>query len=130
MCSSLNLTEEKDYQNLIIGLCATMRNGYAIHSEREAGYGRADIMFAPRADYEEYDKLPGIVMELKHIKADGAEKDSPEKINTLLQKEAETALKQIEEKSYISELKKSGIQNIAKYGVACCGKHVKVLMRH
>ncbi|MBO4555377.1 MAG: AAA family ATPase, partial [Elusimicrobiales bacterium] len=130
MCSSLNLTEEKDYQNIIIGLCATMRNGYAIHSEREAGYGRADIMFAPRADYEEYDKLPGIVMELKHIKAGEAENNSPEKINALLQKEAETALKQIEEKSYISELKKSGIRNIAKYGVACCGKHVKVLMRH
>ena len=130
MCSSLNLTEEKDYQNLIIGLCATMRNGYAIHSEREAGYGRADIMFMPRADYEEYDKLPGIVMELKHIKADGAEKDSPEKINALLQKEAETALRQIEEKSYISELKKSGIQNIAKYGVACCGKHVKVIRQN
>lgn len=130
MCSSLNLTEEKDYQNLIIGLCATMRNGYAIHSEREAGYGRADIMFMPRADYEEYDKLPGIVMELKHIKAGEAEKDSPEKINALLQKEAENALKQIEEKSYISELKKSGIQNIAKYGVACCGKHVKVIRQN
>ena len=69
-------------------------------------------------------------MELKHVKSDGAEKDSPEKINVLLQKEAETALKQIEEKSYISELKKSGIQNIAKYSVACCGKHVKVIRQN
>ena len=84
----------------------------------------------PRADYEEYDKLPGIVMELKHINTGESEKNSPEKINALLQKEAETALRQIEEKSYITELKKSGIQHIAKYGVACCGKHVKVIRKN
>ena len=127
MCSYLNLTEEKDYQNLIIGLCGTMRNGYAIHSEREAGHGRADIIFTPRLDYEEHDKLPGIIMELKHIKAEETEKDSPEKIEAMLQSEAEEALKQIETKEYITDLKTSGVKRITKYGIAFSGKYVKII---
>ena len=129
MCSYLNLTEEKDYQHLIIGLCGTMRNGYAIHSEREAGHGRADIIFTPRLDYEEHDKLPGIIMELKYIKAEETEKDSPEKIETMLQDEAEKALKQIETKKYVSELQKSGADRITKYGIAFSGKYVKIIRR-
>ena len=129
MCSYLNLTEEKDYQHLIIGLCGTMRNGYAIHSEREAGHGRADIIFTPRLDYEEHDKLPGIIMELKHIKAEETEKDSPEKIEAMLQSEAEEALKQIETKEYITDLKTSGVKRITKYGIAFSGKYVKIIRR-
>ena len=129
MCSYLNLTEEKDYQHLIIGLCGTMRNGYAIHSEREAGHGRADIIFTPRLDYEEHDKLPGIIMELKHIKAEETEKDSPEKTETMLQGEAEEALRQIETKEYITDLKTSGVNRITKYGIAFSGKHVKIIRK-
>ncbi len=129
MCSYLNLTEEKDYQNLIIGLCGTMRNGYAIHSEREAGHGRADIIFTPRLDYEEHDKLPGIIMELKHIKAEETEKNSPEKIEAMLQSEAEEALKQIETKEYITDLKTSGVKRITKYGIAFSGKYVKIIRK-
>ena len=129
MCSYLNLTEEKDYQNLIIGLCGTMRNGYAIHSEREAGHGRADIIFTPRLDYEEHDKLPGIIMELKHIKAEETEKDSSEKTEAMLQDEAEEALKQIESKKYISDLKAVGVKRITKYGIAFSGKYVKVIRK-
>ena len=129
MCSYLNLTEEKDYQHLIIGLCGTMRNGYAIHPEREAGHGRADIVFTPRLDYEEHDKLPGIIMELKHIKAEETEKDSTETIETMLQDEAEKALKQIETKKYVSELQKSGADRITRYGIAFSGKYVKIIRR-
>ena len=129
MCSYLNLTEEKDYQNLIIGLCGTMRNGYAIHSEREAGHGRADIIFTPRLDYEEHDNLPGIIIELKHIKAEETEKDSPEKIEAMLQNEAEEALRQIETKEYISDLKTSGVNRITKYGIAFSGKYVKIIRK-
>ena len=55
------------------------RRDINVHSEREAGHGRADIIFTPRLDYEEHDKLPGIIMELKHIKAEETEKDSPPK---------------------------------------------------
>jgi DNA-directed RNA polymerase subunit H (RpoH/RPB5) len=106
-----------------------MRNGYAIHSEREAGHGRADIVFTPRLDYEEHDKLPGIIMELKHIKAEETEKDSPEKIETMLQDEAEKALKQIETKKYVSELQKSGADRITKYGIAFSGKYVKIIRK-
>ncbi len=129
MCSYLNLTEEKDYQNLIIGLCGTMRTGYAIRPEHEAGHGRADIMFAPRLDYEESDKLPGIVMELKHIKAEETEKDSPEKTETILQEEAEEALRQIERKKYISYLKAYGVRNMIRYGIAFSGKYVKIIRK-
>ncbi len=129
MCSYLNLTEEKDYQHLIIGLCGTMRNGYAIHSEREAGHGRADIVFTPRLDYEEHDNLPGIIMELKHIKAEETEKASPESVEKMLQYEAEEALSQIEAKKYISDLKASGVRRITRYGIAFSGKYVKIIRK-
>ena len=128
-CSSFDLTEEKDYQNLIIGLLATMRRGYSITGNREAGHGRADIIIKPRLDNEEGKNLPGIIIELKHYSASEAEKDSPEKIKPILEKEAEEALRQIESKSYISSLQADGVKTIIKYGVAFSGKYAKVISR-
>ena len=128
-CSSFDLTEEKDYQNLIIGLLASMRRGYSIKGNREAGHGRADIMIKPRLDNEDGKNLPGIIIELKHYAASEAEKDDPEKIKPILEKQAEEALRQIEQKSYISDLHADGVKTIIKFGVSFSGKYAKVISR-
>lgn len=39
---------------------------------------------------------------------------------------SETALKQIQEKQYDTELRAAGVEVIYKYGVAFCGKRVKI----
>lgn len=61
--------------------------------------------------------LPGILIELK------AERNcSDEK----LKKPAETALQQINEKKYETELVAAGVKMVYKYGVAFSGKQVEV----
>ena len=42
---------------------------------------------------------------------------------------AETAIRQIEEKHYESELRAKGVDTIVKYGVAFCGKNVEVIIK-
>ena len=126
-CSFLDLTEEKDYQNILIGLLASLRIGYNIKANREAGHGRADIIIKPRMNHVKYRNLPGIIIELKHYSAMEAEKDNPEKIEAILEKQATEALKQIETKSYISEMQSDGCMSVIRYGVATSGKYVKVI---
>ncbi len=128
-CSFLDLTEEKDYQNILIGLLASMKDGYDITANREAGHGRADISMCPRLDNKHRKVLPGIIIELKHYEATGSEKDNPEKLEAELERQAEDALKQIETKSYISRLKSAGCVSILKYGVAASGKYVKIICK-
>lgn len=100
------------YHGLILGLCAMLDNQYRVTSNRESGKGRYDIQLCP------YNKqMPGILIELK------AGKDCDEK---QLQKLAETALNQIEMQRYEAELVSAGIEKILKYGVAFCGKKVKI----
>ena len=62
---------------------------------------------------------PGFIFELKE------EKD---KSSTELVQLAQTALKQIEEKKYDTEMVAHGIKTIVKYGVAFSGKMVELAM--
>ena len=61
--------------------------------------------------------LPGIIIELK------AEKDCSENELKAL---AETALQQIIEKKYDTEMISKGVKTIYRYGVAFSGKNVEV----
>jgi ABC-type uncharacterized transport system substrate-binding protein len=61
--------------------------------------------------------LPGILIELK------AEKDCTEE---QLKKLSETALQQIINKKYDTELVAAGVETIYKYGVAFSGKKVEI----
>ena len=63
--------------------------------------------------------LPGIIIELK------AEKSCSDEA---LKKLAETALKQIVDKKYDTEMTAKGVKNIYKYGVAFSGKNVEVIV--
>lgn len=102
---------EKFYHGFMLGLCALM-SGFFVTSNRESGDGRYDIQLKPIQK-----GLPGILIELK------AEKDcSGEKLKKL----SETALQQINDKKYDTDLITAGVSVIYKYGVAFSGKKVEV----
>ena len=125
-CSYLTLTEEKDYQNILIALLASMKRGYDITLEKETGLGRADIILQPRIDNWDKRILPGIIIELKHYEAAESDKNKPEKIKAALEKQSEEALRQIETKEYIAKMRSAGVKTVIKYGVSASGKQVCV----
>ena len=102
---------ENFYHGFMLGVCALFGNSY-VTSNRESGDGRYDIALSPKVN-----NLPGIIIELK------AEKNCNE---NELQELAKTALKQINDKKYDTELKLKGVKTIYKYGAAFSGKHVAV----
>lgn len=126
-CSYLDLTEEKDYQNLMVGLLSAMRYLYEIKSNREAGTGRADILLRPRANMEKAKRMPGIIIELKHYNAMQSEKSDKKTLKAKLEELAKDALEQIDKKNYAAEFTSVGVQKIVKYGAAFSGKTAVVM---
>ncbi len=102
---------ENFYHGFMLGLCALLGGSYTT-SNRESGDGRYDIQLMPKNDL-----LPGIIIELKAEKNCSADE---------LKKLSETALKQIEDKKYDTEMTAKGVKTIYKYGVAFSGKAVEV----
>ena len=109
--SAFDAAGENFYHGFMLGVCALFGNSY-VTSNRESGDGRYDIALSPKVN-----NLPGIIIELK------AKKNCNE---NELQELAKTALKQINDKKYDTELKSKGVKTIYKYGVAFSGKHVAV----
>lgn len=109
--SAFDAAGENFYHGFMLGVCALFGNSY-VTSNRESGDGRYDIALSPKVN-----NLPGIIIELK------AEKNCNE---NKLQELAKTALKQINDKKYDTELKSKGVKTIYKYGVAFSGKNVAV----
>ncbi|MFC2141280.1 AAA family ATPase, partial [Acidobacteriota bacterium] len=105
---------EKVYHALVAGLLIWLSDTHEIKSNRESGYGRYDIMIIPR-DPDLY--RVGCVMEFKTV-----DKEDDETVETA----AASALAQIEEKKYQTELKERGIENIKKLAVVFSGKDVYV----
>lgn len=91
----------------MLGLCALL-GGAFVTSNRESGDGRYDIQLKPTKK-----GLPGILIELK------AEKIAVMRSCQVL---SETALQQINDKKYETELTAAGVKTIYKYGVAFSGK--------
>ncbi|WP_026510870.1 AAA family ATPase [Butyrivibrio sp. LC3010] len=100
------------YHGLMLGLIAMMDNQYMVKSNRESGYGRYDVNLIPRNK-----KMTGIIMELKY------EKGLDEKG---LNKLADEALRQIDDKEYVTEMKDEGVSDILKLGMAFSGKNVVI----
>ncbi len=123
-CSFHDLTEEKDYHNVFLGLVYIATDNYSIKSNRESGEGRYDIAMFPKKP-----NLPGIIFELKHCSDGESVKSDKAKLEHLLTKSAEDALKQIENNAYLTELKEAGANPIFKYGAAFCGKKAKVIRK-
>ena len=107
-------SDEIFYHGLVLGLCAMFDNRYFVTSNRESGEGRFDIQLMPKNS-----KLPGILIELK------ATKDCTEEN---LAKLAQTALQQIEDRHYDTEMVTHGIMNVIKFGVAFSGKKVSIAL--
>jgi hypothetical protein len=111
-------TAEKFYHGLVLGLIASLRATHLIHSNRESGDGYPDVLMYPVSNNQKHDL--GIVMEFKHAKEDGSENQE------LL---AEKALKQIDMKNYVAELKaKAQVKRLLKLGLAF--NHKRVVVRH
>ncbi len=128
-CSYFDLTEEKDYQNFMLGLLAASIYGYDIKGNREAGHGRTDIMMKPKANTKNAKRLPGIIIEIKHHEATDKEQADPKLLEKTLEKSAAEALEQIEKMAYIEELKSAGCSQIFKFGTSFSGKNAKVVSK-
>ena len=96
---------ENPYQTLLAGFFYALDDYYEMKSNPETGYGRADIILKPRNK-----KWTGYIFELKRAKTKN------------LEKEAEKALEQIEEKKYDTLLINEGIKEIIKIGLVFDGK--------
>ena len=115
--SSFDYAKENFYQGLMLGICAIMNNMYRVDSNRESGMGRYDIQMRPlRKD------MPGIIIELKVLKNDVRE----EKLEEELDRYADLALTQINEKLYDIDMKEDGILEFLKIGVAFYKKNVRI----
>ncbi len=104
---------ENYYHGLMLGLITIFEYTHSIRSNRESGNGRYDIQLAPKNAM-----LPGIIIEIKAAMTEAEKQD--------LTKLAQTALDQIENKKYDTELLSQGIKTIHKYGIAFANKDVAI----
>ena len=103
---------EKVYHAFVLGLLTNLSDRYLIRSNRESGYGRYDVLMIP------YQKsAPGFVFEFKKIDRPD-DKDGKEAM--------QSALQQIKEREYATELQAQGIKRIWGIGVVVEGKQVWV----
>lgn len=101
--STMDGANEAFYHGMMLGLCAVLGSQYKVRSNRESGLGRFDIELLPMVQ-----GIPGFIFEFKHTKD----------INVDLDSLANSALKQIEDMKYDTELKDFGVKNIVKIGIA------------
>lgn len=109
---------EKFYHGFVLGLMAEQTDNYELRSNRESGFGRYDVMLIPKKA-----QLPAVVIEFK-VRNANSEK--------MLEDTAESALKQISDRNYDSELFARGISadRIRHYGFAFEGKKVLIKCGH
>ena len=104
-------TSEQIFHVCILGLVVGLRDRYNIHSNKESGLGRFDVICIPK-DKEER----AILLEFKV--SDAAE---------LLIEKAKEALLQIKEKQYIELLKQEEIKSVLAIGLAFYGKQMELI---
>jgi len=101
---------EKVYHAFVMGLFLWLSSDYEVKSNRESGYGRYDIMVIPK----EPTKL-GFIIEFKKVRR-----------NETVESAIESALKQIDERKYETELVQRGIKNYKKLAIIFKGKEVTI----
>ena len=113
--------KEQFYHGLMLGIILILRNEYEITSNGFAGKGRYDLLLKPK---NILDRKEGIIFELKILNS--SENLNNDKIHEKLENECEIALKQIEEKEYVSVLKNAGVEKVLKIGIAFWGKEFEI----
>lgn len=101
--STMDGDNEAFYHGMMLGLCAVLGSQYKVRSNRESGLGRFDVELLPMMQ-----GIPGFIFEFKHTKD----------INVDLDSLANSALKQIEDMKYDTELNDFGVEDIVKIGIA------------
>lgn len=101
--STMDGASEAFYHGMMLGLCAVLGSQYKVRSNRESGLGRFDIELLPMVQ-----GIPGFIFEFKHTKDINADLDSL----------ANSALRQIEDMKYDTELNDFGVEDIVKIGIA------------
>lgn len=101
--STMDGASEVFYHGMMLGLCAVLGSQFKVRSNRESGLGRFDIELLPMVK-----GIPGFIFEFKHTKD----------INVDLDSLANSALKQIEDMKYDTELNDFGVEDIVKIGIA------------
>lgn len=102
---SFNDAYESFYHGFLAGILSGMK-GYIVKSNREGGAGRSDLFVKPVTR-----RKPAYVLEFKV-----AEKFKQ------LDRKADEALLQIEERGYARELEDDGYEVVYRYGISFCGK--------
>ena len=113
--------KEQFYHGLMLGIILILKNEYQIISNGFGGKGRYDLLLKPKNIQKRND---GIILELKVLNLEGNFNEY--ELQEKLDKECKNALKQIEEKKYVSALKNAEIHNVIKIGIAFLGKDLKV----
>lgn len=101
--STMDGASEAFYHGMMLGLYAVLGSQFKVRSNRESGLGRFDIELLPMVK-----GIPGFIFEFKHTKD----------INVDLDSLANSALKQIEDMKYDTELNDFGVEDIVKIGIA------------
>lgn len=102
--------DEKYYKVFLIGIFVALMNDYVRLSERESGYGRADLILEPKKK-----ENPGYIFEFKVA-------NSEEELESY----AKEGFEQIKEKKYDTELINHGVTEIIYIGLAFYKKKLKM----
>ena len=102
--------DEKYYKIFLIGIFIILGNDYIRLSERESGYGRADLVLEPKNKQE-----------MAYIFEFEVAQDENE-----LESYAKTGFEQIKEKKYDVELKSRGVNKITQIGLAFYKKKLEM----
>ena len=102
--------DEKYYKIFLIGIFIILANDYIRLSERESGYGRADLVLEPKNKIN-----PAYIFEFKVVNNQDE-----------LENYAKTGFEQIKEKEYDVELRNRGIDRIVCVGLAFYRKKLKM----
>ena len=100
---------EVPYQMFMLGFLTSMQDKFFVTPEQESGLGRADILLEPKNK-----NGVGYILEIKATRK-----------NNRISNLAKRAHKQIDSKIYETELRKRGVVDIVKIGIAFRGKEIE-----
>ncbi len=108
-----DLAAEVAYHTFMLGLLANLSSDYEVLSNREAGFGRYDVLLSPREK-----NRPGVVIELKALSKEPSEAEVTQMMDQ--------ALHQMETKQYAQAVKAKQPSSLHGYAMVFSGKQVWV----